>query len=166
MRKHSISQQAYKYDKNLPFETCVLGTWYERIPYHVEKVKFNLATIIILSIIIIAIIHDAVIAGNTIYVDKNNLFGNGCNNAWPGTIEQPKCDVDGEWFRSDLEPGDTVILREAKYDFMLFNESSGGTEDNPVVIKAYDGEKILLDNFSSNMAALWFFENASYITIE
>jgi len=38
----------------------------------------------------------------TIYVDKDNKFGNGCNNSWPGTINQPKCDVDANWFRYDL----------------------------------------------------------------
>ena len=106
------------------------------------------------------------ITDNIIFVDKNNLFGNGCNNDWPGTIEQPKCDVNSPWFQSNLDPGDRVILRQAVYSPMRFYESSSGTEENPVVVKAYSDEKILLDNANSNFAQIWFFENVSDITIE
>ncbi len=87
------------------------------------------------------------VSARTYYVDKDNRFGNGARNDWPGTKEQPKRDFDGSWFKNNLQPGDTVIVREASssYKAMSF-ETSEGSEGNPIVIMAYPGETIIFDN--------------------
>lgn len=92
-----------------------------------------------------ALVPPPIPTGRVIYVDKDNKFGNGCNNNWEGTIQQPKCNLDAAWFQSGLEPGDTVILREASnYRNIRLLGSSSGTANAPVLIKPYEGEKIIL----------------------
>ncbi len=84
--------------------------------------------------------------GRVYYVDKDNQFGNGADNDWPGTMDQPKLNLQHRWFQRDLEPGDTVIIRQAtSYGAVRLYDSSSGTVDDPVVIKAWPGETIVLD---------------------
>jgi|GEM_PF-6556333 len=101
----------------------------------------------------------------TYYVDKENKFGNGCNNIWSGTTLQPKCDFNHDWFMRGLEPGDEVIVREAPTagygEIRLYIESTG-TSQSPISIRAFDGEKI--DLKSSLQFGIRLINDVSYIS--
>ncbi len=109
-------------------------------------------------------------AGRTLYVDQDNKFGKGCHNSWPGTVDQPKCNFEGVWAESDLEPGDTVIVREANYRNIRLFGSSSGAVNNPIVIKPYPGEKINLIGGVQQCVLLYDRNDGqgvpSYITIQ
>ncbi|UOB18529.1 InlB B-repeat-containing protein [Abyssalbus ytuae] len=79
------------------------------------------------------------------YVDRDNYLGNGSSNKWPGTLEQPKHDLQGDWFRVGLKPGDTVVIVQAASYGSIYMTSSGGSEDQPIVIKPYPGHTIISD---------------------
>lgn len=101
---------------------------------------------LILNFFLITLLSHSTFA-NTYYVDKDNKFGNGSHNNWPGTIDKPKNNLQGSWFQYDLKPGDTVIVRQASsYGEIRFYSSSSGTPENPIVVMAYPGESIILDS--------------------
>ncbi|MBT7102621.1 hypothetical protein HN935_03880 [archaeon] len=91
----------------------------------------------------------SVITGNEIYVDKDSILGNGCNNNWNGSINFPKCTVHSHnWIRNDLEPGDIVYLagnESTDYSYMYIYENSTGTEANPIIIKPYGDYEMKFD---------------------
>lgn len=101
------------------------------------------------------------------YVDKENKFGNNCSNAWAGTVAQPKCDFNHDWFWRNLDPGDEVIVREAPAvgygEMRLYVESSGNAQ-NPILIHAYENEHINLA--MSLQFGVRLVSDVSYITFE
>lgn len=127
---------------------------------------FNKKIICILIYTTLSICSLSKIYGKIYYVDKDNKFGNGANNNWPGTMEQPKSSFQGDWFQDELKPGDTVIVRQANsYAEMRF-KGSMGAKDNPIVIMPYSDEKIISDN-SIAPGQFWIriMDGASHIEI-
>ena len=105
----------------------------------------------------------------TYYVDKDNKLGNGSNNSWPGTIDQPKSDVNATWFETGLEPGDTVIiLQAAGYGRMLLRAASTGSALNPIVIKSYSATDTIKFNstYTGGSEAIRILEGVHYIHFE
>ena len=104
--------------------------------------------------------------GNVYYVDKANKLGNGSNNSWPGTIDQPKNDVDADWFRYNLQPGDTVILLQSDIDAYgrMLITNTAGTVENPIVVMPFPGDTIkLFPPHTGGSEAIRLQENVSYI---
>lgn len=72
----------------------------------------------------------------TLIVDRNNIGGSGCNDAWAGTITQPLCTIDKGL--SLLQPGDTLLVRKGTHP--SFSVSVSGLADKYITISGYNGE--------------------------
>ena len=105
--------------------------------------------------------------GREIYVDKENRFGNGCNNNWVGTQAQPKCNINQNWFMRNLTTGDSVIIRQAtSYPEMRFYVESSGSAEKPISVKPWSGERIIIDgNIIPGSYGVRFLDGASHIHI-
>jgi parallel beta-helix repeat protein len=78
---------------------------------------------------------------NNYIVDKNNIGGNGCNDAWPGTLNQPLCTINKGIIL--LHAGDTLSVRGGVYpSFLLVTKS--GTAANHITIAGYNNEMPLV----------------------
>jgi len=75
-------------------------------------------------------------AAKTLFVDKNNTGGNGCNDSWAGTIAQPLCTINKGL--SLLQPGDTLYVRKGTYP--SFSVSNSGSSGKYITISGYNGE--------------------------
>jgi parallel beta-helix repeat protein len=75
-------------------------------------------------------------AAKTYVVDKNNIGGKSCNDAWPGTLSQPFCTIDKGI--AILLPGDTLLVRKGNYP--SFSVSKSGTAGNYITIAGYNAE--------------------------
>ncbi|MBI5351846.1 MAG: right-handed parallel beta-helix repeat-containing protein [Chloroflexi bacterium] len=76
----------------------------------------------------------------TLFVDKNNTGGNGCNDAWAGTITQPLCTIDKGL--SLLQPGDTLYVRKGNYP--SFSVGNSGLAGKYITISGYGDEMPLV----------------------
>lgn len=112
------------------------------------------------------IINSISIFSTTYYVDKDNKFGNGSHNNWPGTLQQPKYNLQHGWFQENLMPGDTVIIRgAASYGELRFGGSSG-TLENPIVIMVWPGDTIISNSdIVPAQFAIRLLDGASHIEI-
>ncbi len=121
-------------------------------------------TLLLLIILLFQVIP---LLATVYYVDKDGKFGNGSNNSWPGTMEQPKANLQHDWFQRNLQPGDTVILRQASsYGEMRFYSTSSGTAEAPIVVQAWPGETIISDvAILPTQFAIRILEDASHISI-
>jgi parallel beta-helix repeat protein len=79
---------------------------------------------------------EAQAAAKTYIVDKNNIGGSGCNDAWPGTLAQPLCAINTGI--SLLQPGDTLYVRGGQYPSFFVAKS--GTAGNYITIAGYNNE--------------------------
>ena len=107
------------------------------------------------------------VSATTFYVDKDNRGGNGANDSWPGTQNEPKADIEGDWFRRELKPGDTVVIRQASsYGEMRFYPTSSGDSSNPVVVMPFPGDTIIMDSeVLSSQFGIRVLSEASFIHI-
>ena len=75
----------------------------------------------------------------TLYVyDNPRAPGTGCNDSWPGTYDQPLCDV--QTAANIVVPGQTVIVgpNDDTGDAGAVNLTRSGTPDKPIVFKTAD----------------------------
>ncbi len=79
--------------------------------------------------------------GNNFFVDKDNKGGKGCNDTWPGTIDQPFCTVAKGL--STFSPGDNLYIRAGIYaPFVVTRSGSSNAYFN---ISAYNNEKVVVE---------------------
>ncbi len=64
-------------------------------------------------------------------VDKDNVGGNGCNDTWPGTLNQPFCGIDRGI--SILQPGEVLYVRGGTYPTFSVNKSN-------ITVSSYNDE--------------------------
>jgi len=76
------------------------------------------------------------------YVDKYNVGGYGCDDAWSGTLDQPLCSIDKGI--ALLQPGDTLFIRKGTYP--SFSVSISGTAGNYITISGYNNEMPLINS--------------------
>ncbi|UCG57961.1 MAG: right-handed parallel beta-helix repeat-containing protein, partial [Phycisphaerales bacterium] len=76
------------------------------------------------------------------YVDTDSL-GGPCSDSNPGTLTQPWRTVSRA--NSQLQPGDTVYIREGVYDEMIRPANSGNASDGYICYTNYNGEQVAID---------------------
>lgn len=74
--------------------------------------------------------------GAKFYVDKDNRGGNGCNDSWPGTLEQPFCTITKGL--ATFQPGDNLYVRGGNYP--AFTISRSGSQGFYFNISGYQEE--------------------------
>jgi parallel beta-helix repeat protein len=78
--------------------------------------------------------------GKTFIVDKNNVGGHGCKNAWPGTLAQPLCSIPSGIAK--MKPGDTLLIRRGTYP--SFEIKKSGAAGKYLTISGYKAERPLI----------------------
>jgi parallel beta-helix repeat protein len=89
-------------------------------------------------------------------VDKDNIGGKGCNDAWPGTVDQPLCTVTAGL--AVVKAGEGLFLRAGTYP--SFTVSKSGTSTSPITIAGYQNEIPKIDGGIGIRLT-----NVSYVTI-
>ena len=80
-------------------------------------------------------------------VDKANIGGKGCNDTWPGTLDQPLCTVTAGL--ALVQPGEGLFLRAATYP--NFTVTKSGTGSAYLSIASYNGEKATISGGSDTI---------------
>lgn len=85
------------------------------------------------------------------YFDKDSIGGT-CSDAGTGTIDHPFCGMFNKFWSqawNGAAAGDTIYIRQGTYTGRQFWIKStvltNGTAENPITIKAYPGESVVLD---------------------
>lgn len=86
-------------------------------------------------------------AGASFFVDKYNVGGNSCNDAWSGSITQPFCTIAKGL--SVFNPGDNLYLRAGSYPSFSFNRS--GSNNLYFNISSYNNEKVIIQGGSDTV---------------
>jgi len=72
----------------------------------------------------------------TYYVAKNG------NDSWPGSEAQPFLTIQRGYDESGI--GDTVLVKEGTYSDGLISIDYNGTNGNPITVKAYTGDTVII----------------------
>jgi parallel beta-helix repeat protein len=87
-------------------------------------------------------------------VDKDNVGGNGCNDTWPGTLNQPFCTINKGV--ALLQPGEALYVRGGTYPTFSVNKSniiiSGYNDEFPIInggigIRLYNASYVTIHGF-------------------
>lgn len=103
------------------------------------------------------------------FIDINSIGGT-CNNNGPGTETEPWCSWSKIFWdkRKTLEPGDIVHIREGVYyERFHFNSRStfSGTKEKPILIRSYEGERVVFDGSKTGGNGLYIPGDNSYIHV-
>jgi parallel beta-helix repeat protein len=99
-------------------------------------------------------------AGNTYYVDKDNIGGI-CNNSNPGTISSPVCTVAQAITMASV--GDTIYLRTGTYPLIDINKS--GSSGNILTITNYGSEVVTVQAGATTADSIRL-NNVTYVRIK
>ena len=98
--------------------------------------------------------------GQTYYVSPD---GQDRGMAGLGTLESPFQTI--KYATGIMKPGDTLILREGRYNELIDLYNKNGSADAWFTVKSYPGEKVVLDGKDS-LDLGFIFNNCSYWRIE
>jgi hypothetical protein len=77
--------------------------------------------------------------GMRYFVAKNHP--NGCSDSYPGTIDQPWCTIANA--NTELNPGDTVYIREGVYEEAI-KPANSGSEGKYITYSSYQNENVTI----------------------
>lgn len=80
----------------------------------------------------------SLITGKSYVIDKNNIGGKGCNDTWPGTIDQPFCTIGPAGIVA--QPGDGILFRGGIYPPIVFTKS--GADGKYITLTTYNNEVV------------------------
>jgi hypothetical protein len=112
----------------------------------------------ILMFIPVAFLHKSTVSadGMQYFVSQNHL--NGCSDSYPGTIDQPWCTITKA--NAELNPGDTVFIREGIYEETI-RPANSGSEGAYITYTSYQNENVYIKHVSTGVNL----DNRSYIHI-
>ena len=120
----------------------------------------NLKSRIIKSLVIMSLTASSLYSGETYYVSKT-----GDDSSTTGNIDNPYSTV-RKGVSKITDPGDTLIIREGKYRerHQIYNFNYSGTDADPITVKAYPGEKVVISAlYETSGASQWEQVNNSNI---
>ena len=114
----------------------------------------------LLSVIVLIVCLPAFVSAADYYVDIESLGGL-CSDSNPGTIDQPWCTISKA--NSDLQPGDTVHIREGSYA-QTINPDNSGSAGNYITYKNYNNEEVVIGPVPGGYAI--YLRDKSYINVD
>jgi parallel beta-helix repeat protein len=103
--------------------------WYVYVPLVVGFLLF----------VLFSFLHKSTVSaeGMQYFVAKNHPGG--CSDSYPGTIDQPWCTIAKA--NAELNPGDTVYIRQGTY-YEMINPARSGTQGNFITYTRYQNESV------------------------